>query len=230
MGRPRGGLRRCRRDPSAPPQLNRSGVGDVLCHHTAHVDWKLARDAGQEDRRWPYDEHSSRTPRAARDGRRRPRRDPRRHGRRHPPADVGAPLGRSRVPRRRLERPPPRRRRPRVPVLPGIPDRPQLHPRTGRGARHLPGPSSRTTSPRSSSAGSIAPAWTSGRGDGHRLGGRWHGDAAARLVRPPRGPAVHDRRCPAGDRRLVDGIRDRITATFGAWPEEGPAAPRGGFV
>ena len=41
---------------SAPPQLNRSGVGDVLCHHTAHVDWKLARDAGQEDRRWPYDE------------------------------------------------------------------------------------------------------------------------------------------------------------------------------
>ena len=28
-----------------------------------------------------------------------------------------------------------------------------------------------------------------------------HGDAAARLVRPPRGPALHDRRCPAGDRR-----------------------------
>ena len=24
---------------------------------------------------------------------------------------------------------------------------------------------------------------------------------------------------------IVDGIRDRITATFGAWPEEGPAAP-----
>jgi glycerol-1-phosphate dehydrogenase [NAD(P)+] len=41
---------------SAPPLLNRSGVGDVLCHHTAHVDWKLARDAGREDRRWPYDE------------------------------------------------------------------------------------------------------------------------------------------------------------------------------
>jgi glycerol-1-phosphate dehydrogenase [NAD(P)+] len=29
---------------------------------------------------------------------------------------------------------------------------------------------------------------------------------------------------------VVDGIRDRITATFGAWPAEGPAAPRGGFV
>jgi len=41
---------------SAPPPLNRSGVGDVLCHHTAHVDWKLAHDAGREDRRWPYDE------------------------------------------------------------------------------------------------------------------------------------------------------------------------------
>jgi glycerol dehydrogenase-like iron-containing ADH family enzyme len=41
---------------SAPPPLNRSGVGDVLCHHTAHVDWKLARDAGREERRWPYDE------------------------------------------------------------------------------------------------------------------------------------------------------------------------------
>ncbi|MFL5776148.1 MAG: iron-containing alcohol dehydrogenase, partial [Chloroflexota bacterium] len=40
----------------APAWLNRSGVGDVLCHHTAHVDWKLARDAGREDRRWPYDD------------------------------------------------------------------------------------------------------------------------------------------------------------------------------
>jgi glycerol-1-phosphate dehydrogenase [NAD(P)+] len=41
---------------TAPPLLNRSGVGDVLCHHTASVDWKLAHDAGREDRRWPYDE------------------------------------------------------------------------------------------------------------------------------------------------------------------------------
>jgi len=29
---------------------------------------------------------------------------------------------------------------------------------------------------------------------------------------------------------IVAGIRDRIIATFGAWPEEGPAAPRGGSV
>ena len=30
---------------SAPPLLNRSGVADVLCYHTAHADWKLAHDA-----------------------------------------------------------------------------------------------------------------------------------------------------------------------------------------
>jgi glycerol-1-phosphate dehydrogenase [NAD(P)+] len=41
---------------AAPPLLNRSGIGDVLCYHTAQFDWKLARDAGREDRRWPYDE------------------------------------------------------------------------------------------------------------------------------------------------------------------------------
>jgi glycerol dehydrogenase-like iron-containing ADH family enzyme len=41
---------------SAPALLNRSGVGDVLCIHTAHHDWKLAHDSGREERRWPYDE------------------------------------------------------------------------------------------------------------------------------------------------------------------------------
>jgi glycerol-1-phosphate dehydrogenase [NAD(P)+] len=41
---------------AAPPLLNRSGIADVLCYHTAAFDWKLARDAGREDRRWPYDE------------------------------------------------------------------------------------------------------------------------------------------------------------------------------
>ena len=40
---------------AAPALLNRSGIGDVLCYHTAAYDWKLARDAGREDRRWPYD-------------------------------------------------------------------------------------------------------------------------------------------------------------------------------
>jgi glycerol dehydrogenase-like iron-containing ADH family enzyme len=40
---------------SAPPLLNRSGVSDVLCFHTAHFDWKLAHDMGREERQWPYD-------------------------------------------------------------------------------------------------------------------------------------------------------------------------------
>src|SRR5256714_7766996 len=41
---------------SAPPHLNRSGIGDVLCHHTARFDWKLAHDTGHEEPRWPYDQ------------------------------------------------------------------------------------------------------------------------------------------------------------------------------
>ena len=41
---------------SAPPLLNRSGVGDILCYHTAHADWRLARDRGREEARWPYDQ------------------------------------------------------------------------------------------------------------------------------------------------------------------------------
>jgi glycerol dehydrogenase-like iron-containing ADH family enzyme len=40
----------------APALLNRSGVCDVLCYHTAHFDWKLAHDSGKEERQWPYDE------------------------------------------------------------------------------------------------------------------------------------------------------------------------------
>jgi glycerol-1-phosphate dehydrogenase [NAD(P)+] len=40
----------------APKALNRSGVGDILCYHTAHEDWRLARDNGAEEARWPYDE------------------------------------------------------------------------------------------------------------------------------------------------------------------------------
>jgi glycerol-1-phosphate dehydrogenase [NAD(P)+] len=40
---------------SAPPALNRSGVGDVLCYHTAHFDWQLADRLGRTEPRWPYD-------------------------------------------------------------------------------------------------------------------------------------------------------------------------------
>lgn len=39
----------------APAALNRSGVGDVLCYHTAHRDWQIARDSGRVEQRWPYD-------------------------------------------------------------------------------------------------------------------------------------------------------------------------------
>ena len=41
---------------SAPDGLNRAGVGDILCYHTAHLDWRLTRDLGREETRWPYDE------------------------------------------------------------------------------------------------------------------------------------------------------------------------------
>jgi glycerol-1-phosphate dehydrogenase [NAD(P)+] len=33
---------------SAPPRLNRSGVGDILCAHTALYDWKLGYDLNGE--------------------------------------------------------------------------------------------------------------------------------------------------------------------------------------
>jgi glycerol dehydrogenase-like iron-containing ADH family enzyme len=41
---------------SAPARLNRTGVGDILCYHTAHLDWRLTRDRGREEARWPYDQ------------------------------------------------------------------------------------------------------------------------------------------------------------------------------
>jgi glycerol-1-phosphate dehydrogenase [NAD(P)+] len=41
---------------SAPPLLNRSGIGDVLCYHTARYDWQLADRLGRTEPRWPYDQ------------------------------------------------------------------------------------------------------------------------------------------------------------------------------
>lgn len=41
---------------SAPPTINRAGVGDILCYHTAHLDWRLSRDLGRTERAWPYDQ------------------------------------------------------------------------------------------------------------------------------------------------------------------------------
>jgi len=40
---------------SAPPDLNRSGVGDILCYHTAHWDWRMAAERGKTEPRWPYE-------------------------------------------------------------------------------------------------------------------------------------------------------------------------------
>jgi glycerol dehydrogenase-like iron-containing ADH family enzyme len=41
---------------SAPADLNRSGVGDIVCYHTGHWDWKMAHDLGKTEPHWPYDE------------------------------------------------------------------------------------------------------------------------------------------------------------------------------
>lgn len=40
----------------APPFINRSGICEILCYHTAHADWKLAHVRGMTERKWPYDE------------------------------------------------------------------------------------------------------------------------------------------------------------------------------
>ncbi|MFQ3566602.1 MAG: iron-containing alcohol dehydrogenase [Aggregatilineales bacterium] len=41
---------------SAPPLLNRSGVCEIFCYHTAHADWKLADRRGKTEPKWPYDQ------------------------------------------------------------------------------------------------------------------------------------------------------------------------------
>ncbi len=40
----------------APALLNRSGVGDIFCYHTAHYDWRLAHERGKTEPQWPYDQ------------------------------------------------------------------------------------------------------------------------------------------------------------------------------
>lgn len=40
---------------SAPPLLNHSGFGDVLCFITGSADWKLAQIRGKTESQWPYD-------------------------------------------------------------------------------------------------------------------------------------------------------------------------------
>ena len=40
---------------AAPPQMNYSGIGDVLCFHTGVLDWKYASQRGACEAKWPYD-------------------------------------------------------------------------------------------------------------------------------------------------------------------------------
>ena len=224
LGCPGGRLRRLRRHPGrARRMLNRSGVGDVLCYHTAHFDWKLAHDSGREERRWPYDERLVGEARERLDAvLGRSRRDPRGQRPGDPDADAGPPLGRRRVPRRRLEQPPHGRRRPRLPVRARAPDRSPFHPRPGRRAWHLF--RRRPPGQRAGDGPVVAPsrrAWTSaprrwgstGTTPRRRCGG-WPGTSATRTCRT---------RSPMPGRsatRSSSSIRDRIHATFGAWHDD----------
>jgi glycerol dehydrogenase-like iron-containing ADH family enzyme len=40
---------------SAPPRLNWSGIGDILCFHTGVLDWRYANDQGKGEPKWPWD-------------------------------------------------------------------------------------------------------------------------------------------------------------------------------
>ncbi len=40
---------------SAPPLINRAGIGDVLCFHTGVLDWRYADARGRVEAKWPYD-------------------------------------------------------------------------------------------------------------------------------------------------------------------------------
>lgn len=41
---------------SAPKLINRSGICEILCYHTGHLDWAYARDRGMCEPKWPYDQ------------------------------------------------------------------------------------------------------------------------------------------------------------------------------
>lgn len=40
---------------AAPPALNWSGIGDILCFHTGVLDWRYAHDRGKAEAKWPWD-------------------------------------------------------------------------------------------------------------------------------------------------------------------------------
>ena len=40
---------------AAPPHLNWSGIGDILCFHTGVLDWRYAEDRGTVEDKWRFD-------------------------------------------------------------------------------------------------------------------------------------------------------------------------------
>ena len=42
----------------APKIFNRSGICEIMCYHTAHLDWKYADKIGKCESKWPYDQSS----------------------------------------------------------------------------------------------------------------------------------------------------------------------------
>ncbi len=42
----------------APKIFNRSGICEILCYHTAHLDWKYADKIGKCESKWPYDQNA----------------------------------------------------------------------------------------------------------------------------------------------------------------------------
>ncbi len=40
----------------APKEFNRSGICEIMCYHTAHLDWKYATKVGKCEEKWPYDQ------------------------------------------------------------------------------------------------------------------------------------------------------------------------------
>ena len=40
----------------APKKFNRGGICEIMCYHTAHLDWKYASTIGKCEKKWPYDQ------------------------------------------------------------------------------------------------------------------------------------------------------------------------------
>ena len=124
---------------SAPLDLNRSGVGDILCYWTGHWDWKMAAESGQVEARWPYDPALVAEARVALDrvlDHADEIRDDVRSG--HSGSRGVAALGRRGLPQRRLEPAPHRGRRAFRLLQPRIPHGEALPPRAARDARRPP--------------------------------------------------------------------------------------------